>query len=169
MISLTAEGQTSVARSRPSSRSSCSRRGLAHAQAPRVTRRSPRASCRAAPCSTADDFVYRDTTLRGPTDTNAVAAGWVTRRLIGAGEVLRDAGRRAARGGLGQSNRSASNGRISNVLLTIRGIVDAQRRTRRASDRAHRIGTPDRRDGHRARAAFASIEEIRMAGRIEVR
>jgi flagella basal body P-ring formation protein FlgA len=37
----------------------------------------------------ADDFIYRDTTLRAPLDTNQVAAGWVTRRSIMAGEVLR--------------------------------------------------------------------------------
>jgi flagella basal body P-ring formation protein FlgA len=37
---------------------------------------------------TADDFTMRDTTLRAPLDTNRVAAGWVTRRMINAGEVL---------------------------------------------------------------------------------
>lgn len=38
---------------------------------------------------TANDFEYRDTTFRGPADTNKVAAGWVTRRTIEIGEVLR--------------------------------------------------------------------------------
>jgi flagella basal body P-ring formation protein FlgA len=38
---------------------------------------------------TADDFVYRDTTSRAPLDTNLVAAGWMTRRTIAAGELLR--------------------------------------------------------------------------------
>lgn len=37
----------------------------------------------------ADDIEYRDTTLRVATDTNAIAPGWVTRRMINAGEVLR--------------------------------------------------------------------------------
>ena len=37
----------------------------------------------------AGDFVMRDTTVRGPIDTSIVGEGWVTRRLIGAGEVLR--------------------------------------------------------------------------------
>ena len=37
----------------------------------------------------AADFVLRDTTLRGPADAMPVGEGWVTRRLIGAGEVLR--------------------------------------------------------------------------------
>lgn len=37
----------------------------------------------------ADDFAYRDTTLRGAADTNKVAAGWTTRRTILAGEILR--------------------------------------------------------------------------------
>ena len=38
---------------------------------------------------TSADFVVRDTTLRGLPDTSEVSPGWVTRRLIGAGEVLR--------------------------------------------------------------------------------
>jgi len=38
---------------------------------------------------TSADFVVRDTTLRGLADTSEVSSGWVTRRLIGAGEVLR--------------------------------------------------------------------------------
>jgi flagellar basal body P-ring formation protein FlgA len=37
----------------------------------------------------AGDFTYRDTTVRFSLDTNTVAAGWVTRRVIAAGEVLR--------------------------------------------------------------------------------
>jgi flagella basal body P-ring formation protein FlgA len=36
------------------------------------------------------DIIYRDTTLHGPIDTASVAAGWVTRRAIAAGEVLRE-------------------------------------------------------------------------------
>jgi len=38
---------------------------------------------------TADDFTYRDTTLRAAPETNQIAAGWVTRRTINEGEVLR--------------------------------------------------------------------------------
>jgi flagella basal body P-ring formation protein FlgA len=63
--------------------------GLAHAQQP--TRRAAIAT-RALARGTvlgADDFVYRDTTLRGPADTTRVDAGWVTRRSFAAGEVLR--------------------------------------------------------------------------------
>jgi flagella basal body P-ring formation protein FlgA len=37
----------------------------------------------------ADDIEYRDTTARVSADTNQVAAGWVTRRMIAAGEILR--------------------------------------------------------------------------------
>jgi flagella basal body P-ring formation protein FlgA len=37
----------------------------------------------------AADFILRDTTLRGPSDTTTVSEGWVARRLIGAGEILR--------------------------------------------------------------------------------
>jgi len=36
-----------------------------------------------------DDFEYRDTTVRTVADTFTVAPGWVTRRMIAAGEVLR--------------------------------------------------------------------------------
>jgi flagella basal body P-ring formation protein FlgA len=38
----------------------------------------------------ADDFEYRDSTSRTPLDTSVVSAGWVTRRTIAAGEVLRE-------------------------------------------------------------------------------
>ena len=63
--------------------------GLAHAQ---EGRRRVAVAARLLPRGTvlgAEDIVYRDSTIRGPIDTNTVAAGWVTRRLIGAGEVLR--------------------------------------------------------------------------------
>jgi flagella basal body P-ring formation protein FlgA len=39
---------------------------------------------------TADDFEFRDTTSRSAPDTNQIAAGWVTRRTINAGEILRE-------------------------------------------------------------------------------
>jgi flagella basal body P-ring formation protein FlgA len=35
------------------------------------------------------DIVYRDSTLRFPSDTSVIVPGWVTRRMIAAGEVLR--------------------------------------------------------------------------------
>lgn len=38
---------------------------------------------------TAGDITYRDSTVRGPADTSRVAPGWVTRRTIAAGEILR--------------------------------------------------------------------------------
>ena len=37
----------------------------------------------------ADDIEYRDSTTRDPADINPISAGWVTRRMIAAGEVLR--------------------------------------------------------------------------------
>ena len=37
-----------------------------------------------------DDIAYRDTTLRVMTDTSEIVPGWVTRRVIAAGEVLRE-------------------------------------------------------------------------------
>jgi flagella basal body P-ring formation protein FlgA len=37
----------------------------------------------------AADIEYRDTTLRVAADTGVIAPGWVTRRMINAGEVLR--------------------------------------------------------------------------------
>jgi flagella basal body P-ring formation protein FlgA len=36
----------------------------------------------------ASDFEYRDSTLHSTPDTNQIVAGWVTRRIIAAGEVL---------------------------------------------------------------------------------
>jgi flagellar basal body P-ring formation protein FlgA len=39
---------------------------------------------------TADDFQYRDSTARASLDTAVIGAGWVTRRMIAAGEVLRE-------------------------------------------------------------------------------
>jgi flagella basal body P-ring formation protein FlgA len=38
---------------------------------------------------TADDFEYRDTTTHNSPDTAQITAGWVTRRTITAGEILR--------------------------------------------------------------------------------
>ncbi len=37
---------------------------------------------------TVNDIVYRDSVVRTPTDTNHVSPGWVTRRMVAAGEVL---------------------------------------------------------------------------------
>ena len=96
--------------------------GLAHAQvtttrAAFATRLLPRGTV-----LTADDIVYRDTTLRGPVDTNHVSAGWVTRRLIGAGEVLRMPA--VERPAMVSANEPVSvEWADRNVLLTVRGIV----------------------------------------------
>jgi flagella basal body P-ring formation protein FlgA len=96
--------------------------GLAHAQAPArraaiAARLLPRGTV-----LTADDIVYRDTTLRGPIDTNTVVPGWVTRRLIGAGEVLRTPA--VERPVVVSANEPVSvEWADRNVLLTIRGIV----------------------------------------------
>jgi flagella basal body P-ring formation protein FlgA len=96
--------------------------GLAHAQAPTTraaiaTRLLPRGTV-----LTANDIVYRDTTLRRPIDTNTVAPGWITRRLIGAGEVLRAPA--VERPAIVSANEPVSiEWADRNVLLTIRGIV----------------------------------------------
>jgi flagellar basal body P-ring formation protein FlgA len=37
----------------------------------------------------ADDFEFRDSTMRAPLDSSRVAPGWTTRRMIAAGEILR--------------------------------------------------------------------------------
>ncbi len=63
----------------------------ASAQAPAPIVKAPiasRALARGA-VLTADDIVYRDTVVRIPLDTNHVGPGWVTRRVIAIGEVLR--------------------------------------------------------------------------------
>ena len=58
-----------------------------------VTRRVPVATHQIARGATltADDIEFRDSTMRSgtPADTNEVAPGWVTRRMINAGEILR--------------------------------------------------------------------------------
>jgi flagella basal body P-ring formation protein FlgA len=38
---------------------------------------------------TANDFEFRDSTMRAPADSSRVAPGWTTRRTIAAGEILR--------------------------------------------------------------------------------
>jgi len=64
--------------------------GVANAQQPApqrvavATRTLPRGTV-----LTANDFALRDTTVRGPRDAMPAGEGWVTRRLIGVGEVLR--------------------------------------------------------------------------------
>lgn len=71
---------------------------------------------------TVDDIVYRDTTVRGPVDTNTVAAGWVTRRTIGAGEVLRVPA--VERPSIVSANEPVSvEWADRNVMLTVRGVV----------------------------------------------
>ena len=71
---------------------------------------------------TAEDIVYRDSTIRGPIDTNTVAAGWITRRLIGAGEVLRAPA--VERPALVSANSPVDvEWADRNVMLTLRGIA----------------------------------------------
>jgi hypothetical protein len=53
--------------------------GLARAQA----------SSRRVAVLAPEDVVCRNSSIRGPIDTNGVAVGWIMRRLIGAGDVLR--------------------------------------------------------------------------------
>ncbi|MGH7616775.1 MAG: flagellar basal body P-ring formation chaperone FlgA [Gemmatimonadaceae bacterium] len=70
----------------------------------------------------ADDIIYRDTTVRGPVDTSTVVAGWVTRRLIGAGEVLRMPA--VERPVVVSANEPVSvEWADRNVMLTLRGVV----------------------------------------------
>jgi flagella basal body P-ring formation protein FlgA len=71
---------------------------------------------------TADDIVYRDTTVRGPVDTNRVGPGWVTRRLIAAGEVLRTPA--LERPTVVEANQPVNvEFADRNVVLTLRGIA----------------------------------------------
>lgn len=59
---------------------------VAHGQTSAATRRVAVAARTLARGTvlTADDFVMRDTTVRGYVDTTTVGEGWVTRRLISA-------------------------------------------------------------------------------------
>jgi len=128
--------------------------GLAHAQV--ATRRAAIAT-RTLPRGTvlgADDFVYRDTTLRGPLDTNTVTAGWVTRRLIGAGEVLRVPA--VERPAVVSANEPVEvEWKDRNVLLTLRGVV-----TRNAS-LGERVTV--RTDlGHRIEATVVAPGRVRI-------
>ena len=102
--------------------------GFAHAQTPNTsstathrvavaTRTLPRGTV-----LTADDFAWRDTTARGPVDTNTVSEGWVTRRLIGAGEVLRMPAVERPRAVLANQPVELE-WRDGNVLLTLRGVA----------------------------------------------
>lgn len=95
---------------------------LAHAQQP--TRRAAIATRVLARGSvlSVDDFVYRDTTLRGPADTSRVDAGWVTRRTINAGEVLRAPAVEPPT--IVQANQPVEiEWQDQNVRLTLRGIA----------------------------------------------
>jgi flagella basal body P-ring formation protein FlgA len=103
---------------------------------------------------TADDIVYRDTTLRGPTDTNRVAPGWVTRRLIGAGEVLRVPA--VERPNLVSANESVSvEWADRNVMLTMRGVA-----TRNAA-LGERV-TVRTELGHRVEATVIAVGRVRI-------
>jgi flagellar basal body P-ring formation protein FlgA len=70
----------------------------------------------------AGDFTLRDTTLRGPIDTSLVGEGWIARRLIGAGEVLRMPAVERPR--MINANQPVELvWQDSNVILTLRGIA----------------------------------------------
>ena len=99
--------------------------GFAHAQAPMSAPHRVAVATRTLPRGTvlsADDFAWRDTTLRGPSDTNTVSEGWVTRRLIGAGEVLRMPAIERPRAVLANQPVELE-WRDGNVLLTLRGVA----------------------------------------------
>lgn len=73
----------------------------------------------------ADDFTLRDTTARGfvsPLDSNVVAAGWVTRRSIAAGEILRAPAVEAPAVVTANSPVQVEFA-DKNVMLTIRGVA----------------------------------------------
>lgn len=71
---------------------------------------------------TADDITYRDSTLRASVDTNDVAPGWVTRRTINAGEVLRSPAVEPPQ--LVSANEPVEvEWRDGNVSLTVRGVA----------------------------------------------
>lgn len=97
---------------------------VAHAQTREPTRRVAVATRTLARGTviTADDFVMRDTTVRGYVDTTTVGEGWVTRRLIGAGEVLRSPA--VERPYAVTANQPVElEWQSSNVRLTLRGVA----------------------------------------------
>jgi flagella basal body P-ring formation protein FlgA len=70
----------------------------------------------------ADDFALRDTTVRGASDTTQVSAGWVTRRIIAAGEVLHIPA--VERPQVVSANQSVQvEFQDQNIRLTIRGVA----------------------------------------------
>ena len=99
--------------------------GLAHAQDTREVTRRIAVAARLLPRGTvlsAEDIAYRDSTLRGPSDTSTVAVGWVTRRLIGAGEVLRAPA--VERPTIVSANEPVDlEWADRNVMLTVRGVA----------------------------------------------
>jgi flagella basal body P-ring formation protein FlgA len=71
---------------------------------------------------TADDFTLRDTTMHGASDTTQVSAGWVTRRVIAAGEVLHTPA--VERPQVVSANQSVQvEWEDQNIRLTIRGVA----------------------------------------------
>jgi flagella basal body P-ring formation protein FlgA len=73
----------------------------------------------------ADDFALRDTTLRGNValpDTTPIEAGWVTRRMISAGELLRSPAVEAP-SIVNANSPVLIEWRDGNVQLTIQGIA----------------------------------------------
>lgn len=70
----------------------------------------------------ADDIEFRDTTMRALVDTNQIAAGWITRRAIAAGEVLRSPAIEPPT--VVTANQSVEvEWKDQNICLTLRGIA----------------------------------------------
>jgi flagellar basal body P-ring formation protein FlgA len=63
---------------------------IAHAQRPAQRVAIATRSLARGTVLSADDFVYRDTTMRAPVEPSRVDTGWVTRSAIAAGDVLRE-------------------------------------------------------------------------------
>jgi flagella basal body P-ring formation protein FlgA len=71
---------------------------------------------------TVDDIIYKDSTVRAAGDSSRVAPGWVTRRMIAAGELLRAPAVEPPNVVL--ANQAVDvEWKDQNVALTLRGIV----------------------------------------------
>ena len=71
---------------------------------------------------TTDDIVYKDSVVRAAGDSSRVAPGWVTRRMISAGELLRAPAVEPPNVVL--ANQSVDvEWKDENIALTLRGIV----------------------------------------------
>jgi flagella basal body P-ring formation protein FlgA len=71
---------------------------------------------------TVDDIIYKDSTVRAAGDSSRVAPGWVTRRMIAAGELLRAPAVEPPNVVLANQTVDVE-WKDQNVALTLRGIV----------------------------------------------